>query len=130
MVYGLLSVLIPHFQDSFTSIQFTNIYGASTVSLGLPWSYSIYKCLLSPYCILGFTLVLFSLQMFTEPLLYWRRKWQPTPVFLPGESHGWRSLVGYSPQAHKESDTNERLHFHFLLYTCVYSGPIQSTSVY
>ena len=27
----------------------------------------------------------------------WRRKWQPTPVFLPGESHGWRSLVGYSP---------------------------------
>jgi len=27
----------------------------------------------------------------------WRRKWQPTPVFLPGKSHGWRSLVGYSP---------------------------------
>ena len=51
MVYGLLSVLIPHFQDSFTSIQFTNIYGAPTVSLGLLWSYSVYKCLLSPYCI-------------------------------------------------------------------------------
>ena len=33
----------------------------------------------------------------------WRRKWQPTPVFLPGESHGQRSLVGYSPQGHKES---------------------------
>ena len=31
-------------------------------------------------------------------------------VFLPGESHGWRSLVGYSPQGHKESDTTERLH--------------------
>ena len=30
-------------------------------------------------------------------LWIWRRKWQPTPVFLPGESHGWRSLVGYSP---------------------------------
>ena len=43
----------------------------------------------------------------------WRRKWQPTPVFLPGESHGWRSLVGYSPQSRKESDTSERLHFHF-----------------
>ena len=42
----------------------------------------------------------------------WRRKWQPTPVFLPGESHGWRSLVGYSPQGHRESDTTERLHFH------------------
>ena len=37
----------------------------------------------------------------------WRRKWQPTPVFLPGESHGWRSLVGYSPWGPKESDTNE-----------------------
>ena len=43
----------------------------------------------------------------------WRRKWQPTPVFLPGESHGWRSLVGYSPWGRKESDTTEWLHFHF-----------------
>ena len=40
-----------------------------------------------------------------------RRKWQPTPVLLPGESHGWRSLVGYSPGGHKELDTTERLHF-------------------
>ena len=43
----------------------------------------------------------------------WRRKWQPTPVLLPGESHGRRSLVGYSPRGRKESDTTERLHFHF-----------------
>ena len=43
----------------------------------------------------------------------WRRKWQPTPVFLPGESHGWRSLVGYSPRGRKESDRTDRLHFHF-----------------
>ena len=40
----------------------------------------------------------------------WRRKWQPTPVLLPGKSHGWRSLVGYSLSC-KESDTTERLHF-------------------
>ena len=40
-----------------------------------------------------------------EGIFPWRRKWQPTPVFLPGESHGWRSLVGYSPQGRKESDT-------------------------
>ena len=40
----------------------------------------------------------------------WRRKWQPTPVFLPGESHGGRSLVGYSPWGRKESDTTERLY--------------------
>ena len=37
----------------------------------------------------------------------WRRAWQPTPIFLPGESHGWRSLAGYSPQSGKESDTTE-----------------------
>ena len=37
----------------------------------------------------------------------WRRKWQPTPVFLPGKSHGWRSLLGYSPWGCKQSDTTE-----------------------
>ena len=41
------------------------------------------------------------------------RKWQPTPVLLPGESHGGKSLVSYSPQGRKESDTTELLHFHF-----------------
>ena len=40
---------------------------------------------------------------------------QPTPVFLPGESHGRRSLVGYSPRGRKELDTTERLNFHFQL---------------
>ena len=39
----------------------------------------------------------------------WRRVWQPTPVFLPGEFHGQRSLEGYSPVGCKESDTTERL---------------------
>ena len=37
----------------------------------------------------------------------WRRKWQPTPVFLTGKSHGQRSLAGYSPQDCKELDTTE-----------------------
>ena len=41
--------------------------------------------------------------------IYWKRKWQPSPVFLPGESLGQRSLVGYSPRGCKESDTTERL---------------------
>ena len=45
----------------------------------------------------------------------WRRQWHPTPVLLPGKSHGWRSLVGYSPRGHEELDTTERLHFHFHL---------------
>ena len=42
-----------------------------------------------------------------------RRKWQPTPVLLPGKSYGWRSLVGYSPCGHEESYMTEWLHFHF-----------------
>ena len=37
----------------------------------------------------------------------WRRAWQPTPVFLPGESHGQRGLVGYSPWGCTESDMTE-----------------------
>ena len=47
---------------------------------------------------------------------YWSTlPWQPTPVLLPGKSHGRRSLVGCSPWGRKESDTTERLHFHFPL---------------
>ena len=43
----------------------------------------------------------------------WRKTREPSPVFLPEESHGQRSLIGYSPWGRKESDTTERLHFHF-----------------
>ena len=39
----------------------------------------------------------------------WRREWQPTPLFLPGESHGQKSLAGYSSRGHKKQDTTERL---------------------
>ena len=42
----------------------------------------------------------------------WSRKWQPTPVLLPGKSHGQRSLVGYCPCGHKELDTTEQLNLH------------------
>ena len=50
----------------------------------------------------------------------WRRDWQATPVFLPGESHGHRSLAGYCPWGHKELDMQERvtISFHFFC-TCV-----------
>ena len=43
------------------------------------------------------------------PFIHWRRKWQPTPVFLLGKSHGQRSLAGYSSWGHKESDMQEQL---------------------
>ena len=38
-----------------------------------------------------------------------RRQWHPTPVFLPGKSQGWRSLAGYSPWGHKQSDMTKQL---------------------
>ena len=50
-----------------------------------------------------------------------RRQWHPTPVLLPGKSHGRRSLVGCSSWGRQESDTTERLHFHFSL-SCVGEG--------
>ena len=50
-----------------------------------------------------------------------RRQWHPTPVLLPGKSHGQRSLVGCSPWGHWESDTTEWLHFHFSL-SCIGEG--------
>ena len=54
----------------------------------------------------------------------WRRVQQPTPVFLPGESHGQRSLAGYSPWSHKESDTQLSMHAYacecvHCIYVCV-----------
>ena len=48
----------------------------------------------------------------------WRRKWQPTPVFLPGESHGQRSLAGSNPWGRKESDTTERLDQPVFIWPC------------
>ena len=53
----------------------------------------------------------------------WRRKWQTTPVFSPGESHGQRSLAGYSPRGLKESDMPEWLTLSFLTFTRLCSHP-------
>ena len=51
----------------------------------------------------------------------WRRQWHPTPVLLPGNSHGRRSLVGCSPWGRYESDTTQQIHFHFSL-SCIGEG--------
>ena len=57
-----------------------------------------------------------------------RRQWHPTPVLLPGKSHGWSSLVGCSPWGLEESDTTEWLHFHFSL-SCIGEGNGNNTGV-
>ena len=61
--------------------------------------------------------------------LQWRRQWHPTPVLLPGKSHGQRSLVGYSPWGRQELDSTGRLHFHFSV-SCIGEGngnPLQGS---
>ena len=60
-----------------------------------------------------------SLWLFT--FMHWRRKWQPTPAFLPGESQGQGSLVACHLWGRTESDTTEQLHFHFALL-CSWEG--------
>ena len=64
------------------------------------------------------------LSLFT--FMHWRRKWQPTPVFLPGESQRWGSLVGCRPWGHTESDMTERLtlfSLFMLIYRCAQIYP-------
>ena len=54
-------------------------------------------------------------------MIFRRRQWHPTPVLLPGKSHGLRSLVGCSPWGREELDMTEGLHFHFSL-SCIGEG--------
>ena len=58
---------------------------------------------------------------YIQQCVYRRRQWHPTPVLLPGKSHGWRSLVGCSPWGREESDMTEGLHFRFSL-SCIGEG--------
>ena len=62
-----------------------------------------------------------NFDLYIPSLSQGRRQWHPTPVLLPGKSHGWRSLVGCSPWGSLESDMTERLHFDFSL-SCIGEG--------
>ena len=80
------------------------------------------------FCVLGYSFIIasFLCQLFTHLFRFFyivirRRPWHPTRVLLPGKSHGRRSLVGCSPWGCEESDTTERLHFHFSL-SCIGEG--------
>ena len=66
------------------------------------YSFKLFVCYYTVNYLYGFVLCL------------WRRQRQPTPVLLPGQSHGWRSLLGCSPWGRWGSDTTEQLHFHAL----------------
>ena len=87
---------------------------SGSLSSGPSWGflYVLPPCIL-PVCIpivsLGRSILpgskVSSLEFLVSVVERWRRKWQPTAILLPGKSHGWRSLVGYSPWDRKESDT-------------------------
>ena len=74
------------------------------------------------FCFLTLKCTYFILKIILHILIviFQRRQWHPTPVLLPGKSHGWRSLVGCSPWGREESDTTEQ-HFHFSL-SCIEEG--------
>ena len=74
------------------------------------------------YTVIEFLCYLWYLYFLRPTSLLWRRsQWHPTPVLLPGKSHGQRSLVGYSPWGCWELDTTQWLHFHFSL-SCIGEG--------
>ena len=86
--------------SSSKDLKYTVVLNSANNNLGLPWWLSSKKLtcnrgdLVDPWV----------------RRILWRRKCQPTPVFLPGESHGQRSLVGYSPWGCKELDMTEQAH--------------------
>ena len=101
----------------YPSIHQSSMSNSISISTGYLHLYP--SLFLYPYLFIGFICIPIFLPV---PILYfWKRQWQLTLVLLPGKSHGRRSLVGCSPWGCKESDTTERLHFHFLL-ACIGEG--------
>ena len=93
-------------QASLSIINSQNLLKLMFIESMMPSNHFIFCCLL----------------LLLPSIFLWRRKWQPTPVFLPGKSHGQRSLVGYCPWDHKESDTTERLTLLIFLSIRVFSN--------
>ena len=77
---------------------------SSTLAWRIPWTEGAWWAAVHGVAKVGHDWAT-SLSLFT--FMHWRRKWQPTPVFLPGESQGWQSLVGCCLWDRTESDTTE-----------------------
>ena len=83
--------------------------------------YKLYKMRTNINKLIMIMVMTLSQSLYSPMIQFRRRQWHPTPVLLPGKSHGRRSLVGCSPWGLEESDTTERLHFHFSL-SCIGEG--------
>ena len=103
------------------AINLTNFTLLFSFSILLLFSHSVLSNSLQPQGLqhLGFPSSTIAWSLLC--LSVWRRQWHPTPVLLPGKSHGQRSLVGCSPWGREESDMTEWLHFHFSL-ACIGEG--------
>ena len=75
------------------------------LAVSLAWASEVHRLLGILAFSTNLNLMVLALSLFTS--MHWRRKWQPTPVFLPGESQGWGSLVGCRLWGRTESDTTE-----------------------
>ena len=102
-------------QGSLSMTNSWSLLKLRSIKLVMPYNHLILCCSL---LLLPFT-KLFIIHFYT--IVCWRRQWHPTPVLLPGKSHGRRSLVGCSPWGQGGSDTTEGLHFHFSL-SCIGEG--------
>ena len=104
--------------------QWQTIFCGSKITADGDCSHEIKRCLLLGRKVmtnLDSILKSRDITLSTKVCLVWRRQWQPTPVLLPGKSHGRRSLVGCSPWDRWGSDTTKRLDFHFSL-SCIGEG--------
>ena len=93
--------------------------GESGVETKVLWQRKLLSCLITKQDPMGPSyplLQLLTLSLIHEQKIPWRRKWQPTPIVLPGESYGQRSLVGYSPWGYKGSHMIEVIEHTYLKY--------------
>ena len=103
-IFSLLSHIFLFVHVSITFLEKAMAPHSSTLAWKIPWMEEPGRLQSMGSLRVGHGWVT-SLSLFT--FMHWRRKWQPTPVFLPGESQGWGSLVGCHPWGHTESDTTE-----------------------
>ena len=110
-IFSNESTLHMRWSFSFSIIPYKEIPGL--ISFGMDWLdllavQGTLKCLLQHHSSKA-SVLWCSAFFIVQHSHLWRRQWQPTPVLLPGKSHGRRNLVGWSPWGRKESDTTERL---------------------
>ena len=112
---------VPHIGKTFTYLVMVWKWNTLSVEISgwVPMSVNVTKS--QGYITDCFMRQLSEVELAIANFSMWRRQWHPTPVLLPGKSHGQRSLVGCSPWGREESDMTKRLPFHFSL-SCIGEG--------